>query len=205
MMAGADLAYDPTSLCGPVDLRVAKFLEAYRGNKLDASYLRHVKRYHGGIPGKQYFDAEDGKTYRVGRFLTLVDEKSELEPPHQPSWECPKQDRRIDWSVLTLIDQEGPTCRNLFAGEVLLPFAALYFGKIHPDGMGLTDGNTDLLAFRYESKRRRPRVVVWLAYRAQQEYFRREAASYDAVRYDDFTVPVADNFDEFVALLRAKQ
>ena len=31
-----DLDYDPSSLCGPVDLRVAQFLEEDRGNKLDS-------------------------------------------------------------------------------------------------------------------------------------------------------------------------
>jgi hypothetical protein len=199
-----DLNYDPSSFCGPADLRVARFLEEYREHKLDAAYLRHVKKYHGGIPGKQYFDAEDGKTHRVGRFLTLVDEKSKLEPPFRPSWQFPKQDIRIDWSVLTLIDQEGPSCRNLFGGEKLLPFAALFFGPNHPDGMGLTDGNVNLLAFLYESKKRRPRVVVWLAHEAQREYFRWEKAGCDEVRYADFTVGVAETFDEFLASLRAK-
>jgi hypothetical protein len=205
----ADLNYDPASLCGPADLRVAQFLEEYRGNKLDASYLRHVQKYHGGIPGKQYFDAEDGKTYRVGRFLTLVDDESALEPPPRPSWEQPKRDVRIDWSVVTLIDQEGPSCCNLFGGEELLPFAALYWGPHHPDGMSLTDGNVNLLGFMYESKRRRPRVVVWLAHEAQKEYWRWEAAlkasgwdEEEPVRYEDFTVPVASNFDAFLKLLR---
>jgi hypothetical protein len=201
-MAAVNLAYDPLSLCGPVDIRVARFLEKYRGHKLDAAYLRHAQKYHGGIPGKQYFDAEDAKTYRVGRFLTLVDEKSELEPPPRPSWEYPKQDRRLDWSVLTLIDQEGPSCRNLFGGERLLPFAALYWGPHHPDGMSLNDGNANLLAFLYESKRRRPRVVVWLAPEAQREHFRWERAGCDEVRYQDFTVGVAQNFEAFLALLR---
>src|SRR5437016_4410966 len=119
-MVAADLAYDLLSLCGPVDLRVARFLETYRGNKLDPAYLCHVQKWHGGIPGKQYFEAEDGKTYRVGRFLTLVDEKSKLEPPSRPSWRFRERDIRIDWSILTLIDQEGPSCRNLFGGEELL-------------------------------------------------------------------------------------
>jgi hypothetical protein len=205
-----DLNYDPSSLCGPVDLRVARFLEKYKGNKLDSSYLRHLKKWHGGIPGKQYFDAEDGKTYRFGRFLTLVDEKTKLEPPFRPSWQFPKQDVRIDWSVLTLIDQEGPSCRNLFSGEKLLPFAALFYGPHHPDGMSLTDGNVDLLGFLYESKRHRPRIVVWLADDAHKEYRRREKAlqasgwnKEEPVRYEDFTVPVAGHFDAFLELLRA--
>ena len=203
-----DLGYDPASLCGPVDLRVASFLEEYRGNKLDPSYLRRVQKWHGGIPGKQYFDAEDGNTYRVGRFLTLVDKQSELEPPFRPSWEFPKRDIRIDWSVLTLIDQEGPSCRNLFGGEELLPFAALYWGPHHPDGMSLTDGNVNLLGFLYEPECQRPRVVVWLADEAQKEYWRWDEAlnadEDEPVRYEDFTIPVAPDFDGFLGILRAE-
>jgi hypothetical protein len=201
-----DLNYDPSSLCGPADIRVARFLEVYRGHKLDPAYLRHIEKNHGGIPGKQYFDASDGKTFRLGRFLTMVDKKSDLAPPPRPSWEFPPRDARLDWSVLTLIDQEGPSCRNLFGGERLLPFAALYFGPNHPDGMSLTDGNTNLLCFFYESKARLPRIVVWLAHQAQLEYFRWEAAfgsnEEEEVRYRDFTIPVAENFDAFLVILR---
>ena len=201
-----DLNYDPASICGPTDFRVARFLEEYRGNKLDPSYIRHLERFHGGIPGKQHFDAVTGETFRVGRFLTMVDEKSELEPPLRPSWEFPPRDARIDWSVLTLIDQEGPSCRNLFGGDQLLPFAALYFGPNHPDGMSLTNGNTNLVCFFYESKLVRPRVVVWLAHQAQMEYFRWDEAIVEnedeEVRYNDFTLPVAADFDSFLAILR---
>ena len=125
-MADVDLAYDPSSLCGSVDLQDAQFLEKYHRKKLDSSYLRHVQQWHGGIPGKQYFEGEDGKTYRVGRFLILIDEKSKLEPPSRPSWKFRDRDVRIDWSISTLIDEEGPSCRNLFGGEELFPFAALY-------------------------------------------------------------------------------
>jgi hypothetical protein len=206
-----DLSYDPSSLCGPLDMRVARFLEKYRGNKLDPSYLRHAKKFHGGIPGKQYFDAEDGNTYRVGRFLALVDDKSELQPPLRPSWEFPERDRRIDWSIQTLIFQEGPSCRHLFGGEELLPFAALYRGPHHPDHMSLTEGDCNLLCFFYESKKRRPRVVVWFAHKAQQEYWRWEEAlkasnwsEEEPVRYEDFTVAVAPHFDAFLGQLRAE-
>jgi hypothetical protein len=192
-------------------MRVVRFLEQSRGNQFDLSYLRHIRKWHGGVPGKQYFEAEGGKTYRLGRFLTLVDKESELEPPFRPSWEFPKRDIRIDWSALTLIDQEGPSCRHLFSGEELLPFAALYWGPHHPDGMSLTDGNVNLLGFLYERKQQRPRVVIWLAHEAQQECWRWEAAlkaskwdEEERVRYEDFTVPVAPNFDIFLTLLRAE-
>src|SRR5438128_659438 len=122
-----DLEYDPTSFTGPVDMAFVSRLENYRHLKLDPAYLQHAQRYHGGIPGKQYFDAANGETYRLGRFLTLVDEKSELSPPFMKSWEHHHRDIRIDWSVITVMDQEGPSCRGLF--DALLPFAALYRGE----------------------------------------------------------------------------
>lgn len=197
-----DIGYDVESLCGPADLRVARFVEEYRGHKFDPLYLRHVQQFHGGIPGKQFFDAEDGKTYRVGRFLTLLDEESKLPPPARPSWQFPERDVWIDWSVLTLIDQEGPSCRQLF--DELLPFAALYRGKVHPDGMSLTSADCDLLCFRYEAKRFPPRIVVWLAHESAAEYVRWEAAGLDDVRYDDFTIPVARTFEAFLGMLRDK-
>jgi len=175
-MEDIDLNYDPTTFAGPVDPRVIEFLETYRGHKFDVSYLDHARKYHGGIPGKQYFDAADGKTYRVGRFLTLIDDKSHLRPPFRPSWEFPDRDIRIDWSVLTLIDEEGPACRNLFGGEKLLPFAALYRGGHHPDSMGSQEADCvpDLVCFFYESGAASSKIVVWLALRALDEYFRME-------------------------------
>lgn len=207
-MTQVDLGYDPSSLCGPVDTRVARFLEEYRGHKLDPSYLIHIQAWHGGIPGKQYFNAVNGHIYRLGRFLTLVNDDSELEPPLRPSWKHPDRDSRIDWSILTLIDQEGPSCRHLFGGEELLPFAALYWGPHHPDAMSLTDGNVNLLGFLYEAGRGRPRVVVWLADEASVEYRRWEKAlnedEEELVRFSDFTVPVASDFDVFLRLLRAE-
>jgi hypothetical protein len=201
-----DLGYDPASLCGPVDERVAEFIQSYRKRRLDPAYLAHARRFHGGIPGRSYFTAADGETYRVGRFLTLVDDESELPPPARPSWSNPGRDSRIDWSMLTLIDEEGATARHLFYGEELLPFAALYCGPHHPDGMGLDDGNVDLMAFFFEGER--SSVVVWRSDRAADEYWRWEEdleQDEDApVRFADFTVPVAPDFESFLRLLRAE-
>jgi hypothetical protein len=199
-----DLEYDPTSFAGPIDWRVVRFIESYRKHKFDSSYLDHVEKFHGGIPGKQYFTAVNGATFRVGRFLTLVDEETDLQPPFRQSWEFPERDIRIHWSVLTRIDEDGPISRELFAGEVLWPFAALYWGPHHPDEMGTEEGGiVDHLCFHYVSDEKRPSVIVSLAQQAQQEVFRRELGRrYDAVRYADFTVPVAPHFDAFLELLR---
>jgi hypothetical protein len=142
--------------------------------------------------------------------VSLVDDESQLEPPQRSSWQFPDRDIRIDWSALTLIDQEGPSCRHLFGGEELLPFAALYRGPLDPDEMSLTDGDCDLVCFFYEPKGQRPQVVVWHDHEAQQEYMRWEAAlkasgwqEDEPVRFADFTVRVAPNFDAFLNSLRS--
>lgn len=39
-----DLNYDMSSLCGPVDMRVVRFVEEYRGNKFDSQARSEVAR-----------------------------------------------------------------------------------------------------------------------------------------------------------------
>lgn len=175
------LDYEPDSFCGPADLRVARELEEYRHIKFDPAYLRHIQEYHGGIPKNQYFTAQNGHVYRVGRFLTMLDRDSTLEPPPRPSWQPSNRDIRLDWSVDSLTLEEGPVCRQLFG--TMIPFAALYIGTHHPDRMGLGDGNCELLCFLYEPSRKRPRVVVWLPSESFHEFTRREEAKFDQVHY----------------------
>jgi hypothetical protein len=146
----------------------------------------------------------------LGRFLTLVDEETELEPPARPSSVNPGRDVRVDWGMLTLIDEEAATARHLFSGEELLPFAALYWGPHHPDEMDLSDGNVNLLAFFYEGER--SSIVIWLADEAATEFRRWEAELRQneksqrneevSVRIADITVPVAPDFESFLRLLR---
>src|SRR5262249_44527809 len=106
---------------------------------------------------------------------------------------------------------EGASCRNLFSGEELLPFAALYYGPHHPDGMDLFDGQCGLVCFFYpdeQTKRgkKRPTIVRWDAHAAQAEYFRWEDAMAEnedePVRYDDFIEAIARDFDAFLLMLR---
>jgi hypothetical protein len=121
----------------------------------------------------------------------------------------PARDARIDWGVLTLIEEEGPLAESLFGGERLVPFAALCTGTRHPDELRLRDGNVNLVVFDYAYEFDRP-AVVWLAREAHRELERwsdlKSAGDWqDAIRYDDFTVPIADDFDQFVAKLSKSQ
>src|SRR5262245_15110229 len=91
-----DLGYDADSLAGPPDKRALDWLTARR-YALDRAYLAHVHRHHGGIPGKGYFTTPADEVLRVGRFLTLLDSKSALPPPHRPSWITSSRDARLDY------------------------------------------------------------------------------------------------------------
>jgi hypothetical protein len=201
-MAKVDIRCAPKSLAGPVDPRVVRWFARHH-QPLDPVFLRNVKKFHGGVPLKQYFDASDGKTYRVGRFLTLVDERTRLRPPMEESFEFDR-DIRVDRSMYTLVDEEGPSCRQLF--DALVPFAALYQGRLDPSEMSLLRAHCDLVCFDYSHPRRiRPAVVVWLAEESFKEYTRFEEDSDSEVRYQDFTVPVAETFEGFVAMLRPRR
>jgi len=221
-MSDIDLKYDPGSFAGPFDEDVLELVESMiEGDRhLDASYVAHLRTFNGGIPGKQYFTTSGGKTYRVGRFLAMVDEESELPAPEQPHFEFGDMDARAVNGVPFLMDCEGPVCRGLL---YLIPFAALYFGDNHPDEMSIHRGYVDLLCFRYANRGPdcpRPSVVVWKGESAAAEYERWseeldsmmdgesedvDADAEAAVRYEDFTEEVAPDFDAFLKMLREKQ
>ncbi len=202
-MTDSSIECQTGSLAGPVDQRAIAALEDYRQFTFDSTYIAALPFIHGGIPVRQYLTTPSGKVVRIGRFLPIVDEHSTLTPPEQPSWETPGRDVRIDRSIETLIDQEGTSCQCLFAGERLIPFAALYAGHIHPDGMSLTSGDCDLLCFDHLVTP--PAVVLWRADDALTEFLRLDDTPLEEdepVDYDSFMEPVADCFQTFAELLK---
>jgi len=70
----------------PSDWRVVEWLAVYR-HPLDPAFVEHAARYHGGIPGRAYFDTTSEATERIGRFLTIVQDGFAAAPPFQPSWQ----------------------------------------------------------------------------------------------------------------------
>lgn len=192
---------EPDSFAGKSDSRAIRALEKYRKFKFDPTFIADLPRIHGGIPIAQYFVTPNGNESRIGRLLTLFDRKSKLQPPEQPSWEFPGTDERKVRSIRTLIDQEGPSCRYLFSGERVIPFAALYRGDLHPDDNSLTQIDCNLVCF---DNLYRPvaTVVVWHGYAAQDEYMQWESGDLDAEpNYDAFVEPVADSYPDFLNLL----
>jgi hypothetical protein len=203
---------DSATLCGPVDSRVVRVLADRHSKVLDPSYLAFVEQHNGGVPVRQFFTDARGMTHRIGRFLPLFDNRSELPRPFRPSLKFPQRDARIEWGVLTLIEEDSPSAWWLFGGERLVPFAALYRGVKHPDTLSLVEGDVNLLTFVYAQPDARPCVAVWLAQQARDEYERwscvvagvNPCEHDEPVRYDAFTVPVAADFENFLAGLRER-
>lgn len=114
MSTEPDLSYDPTTLLGPVERsRITEF-EDYLATgdvamPLDAAYLSHIVRFHGGIPGRRTCTTSSGRQKVIERFLNFVDYKSEPEI----GW----YNVEVTWSQLA--DR---------LGDFLLPFAALFGG-----------------------------------------------------------------------------
>lgn len=77
-----DLGYDPSSLSGPLDLRRVEqvqnyFCESIEPMEFDKSYLRHLTKFHGGVPRRRCFMSVKGNDYVIERFLNFIDPKSD--------------------------------------------------------------------------------------------------------------------------------
>lgn len=196
------LNYKPDSFVGPFNMKELKKHERsrtleYPHMKYDASYVSHISKYHGGIPGKQWFHSKSGQKHRLGRFLNFATKKS-LPDPFQASWIDSRVDARWKWSLARAL-----AIANIAdgCGAFLVPFAILYSGPHHPDEMDLT--HSDLVCFDYR-KPVQPRVVVWYNDKAVREFYRCEEQGLDPwtqLDYSSFTEDVAENFDEFLAML----
>ncbi|WP_459212242.1 hypothetical protein [Aquimarina rhabdastrellae] len=197
----------PETYAGEIDTRVLDWIEKHK-NELDTSFLSFIKKYHGTIPIALEFKSEKGNVYKIGRFLTIVDEKSQLPLPIIQS-KFNDRDARIDSSIYTLIDEDSITLRSFIDGERLIPFASLYYGSHHPDEMELSKANVDLLCFFYIPGESRPQIVVWSGQKAMKESFRMEEVLeeneditdeeyYKTIRYECFIELVSQNFDDFL-------
>ncbi len=115
-----DLQCKAHTLAGPIDNRVIEYIrESY---PLDDYFLEQFATCHGGVPTIDTFMVGD-KTASIGRFLTLIDNKSILKGPIRPHFEAGDVDERIMMGIPYLLYGEHPTAYGLF--EHLVPFAAL--------------------------------------------------------------------------------
>jgi hypothetical protein len=204
------MKFKTNSFAGPVDSKALSDIE--ERHVLDPGYREFIFACHGGIPVEQYIKGK-GQNYRLGRFLTILDQNSQLTEKFQPHFEYSDIDSRVARSVAFAINSESNTSRALFYGQRLLPFAAFYAGEHHPDDLCLDRAYVSMLCFDYKSQGTRPPVVVWHAHEALKAYFKWEEANcpfegpdgnVPKVDYEDFTEHIADNFDEFLKLMQQK-
>lgn len=208
------LECEPGSLAGPPDEGALARFEKSWEYRFPADFRSALPVIHGGIPQRQFFTTPSGRELRVGRFLPVVDRETKLPPPFVASWEFGDGlDERRARSIRTVLDMEGPSCRTLFDGSRLIPFAALYIGlgpDGHPDQNSLTSCDCDLLCF---DRGIDPQpVVLWKPQEAFLEYDRWESlidAEEDEDAWEEilpnyaaFTEPVAMSFTEFALMLR---
>jgi hypothetical protein len=194
-----DLQCDPQTLAGPIDERVVRNLKG-----LDPAFVEHMKTCHGGQPRIGSFKVGN-KRGNIGLFLTLLDDKSELQPPFRPHFDFTDLDERVVNSIPFLTEVEHFTSRALFGG--LLPFAALQAG------MCLDQAYVHLLCFDRRLHHKHPPVVMWDAHRASDAYLKWENLPLKKrfgdddrilnVRWHDFVIPLSDNYVSFVESLAA--
>jgi hypothetical protein len=191
-----DLHCDPSTFAGPIDQRVVQWLS--RRRPLDADYLACMETSHGGVP--LIGSIRVGATrYKIARFLTLLDEESELSEPFRPHFEQSTTDERAVNSISYLTDYEHATSRALFG---LMPFATTQ------DGMCLDRAYVDLFCFDYRDRSTAPQVALWIADVANDaclEWDQLPAErqfddddNYLSVPWTRFVAPLARNFAEFV-------
>lgn len=196
-----DLECDPASRAGPIDERVVDNLR--RAYPLDDAFVAQMAACHGGVPSIANFKV-DGTDRRIGRFLTLLDEKSSLTPPKRPHFVQPDFDERVMIGVPYLLEYEHMTLRALFEG--VLPFAALR------DDMCLDRADVDLVCLDVRDPESPAPVVLWDATTAltaliawnnlpREQQFD-EDGHFSSVPWDDFLIPLADSFVEFIDSLR---
>ncbi len=168
-----------------------------KAHPLPEDFLLFSKKHHGKIPvhGKVA-----GTRLRIGRFLSLIDQKSKLPGKFLPHFEDPSVDERVMRSIAGIVRFESATSRALHYGERLIPFAALYVGDAHPDEMCLDRYYVDFLCFDYE-KNGEPPVVLWMSEKANEDFIRFDEGEIEEPNYRKFTKPIAKSFSELLEKL----
>ena len=144
-----NLPCDPYTLAGPIDYRVLDNLENKFGT-LDSEYTSFLKNYHGGVLEGVLIRVST-KIHPIERFLTIVDEQTNLEGVFRPHFMDSRVDERVLDSIDYLVDGEHSTARSLFGA--LVPFATTQAEMV------LIRAYVDLFCFDFRNKEN-PSIVL---------------------------------------------
>lgn len=183
----------------PIDERVIR--RVTDDVTLDPDYVHNLPSFHGGTPLDQYFFDASGVVRRIGWFVALIDERSELAPPFQTGTYYSDIDTRVDDRAIPAILNDE-VCPFHF-GNRILPMAALYTDDQIPTSLRLHTLDwlpSDSLCFDMATW---PHAIV---------YCNAETAVEQALKWDDdrtntyeftydFLVPVASSFQQFASQL----
>jgi len=196
-----DLHCTPDSLAGPIDPAVVTRL---RGSYAFSNFfVVQMALCHGGIPRIGTFTVGETED-RIGRFLTLLDEDSELTGPPRPHFEQGIDERAVN--AIPYLARDGECYKFFFS--YLMPFATVREGW----DMCLDRNYVDFVCLDFHANREVPTVVLWNSskvFDAYQEWDAlpedqqfNEEDECDNVPWDKFVIPLADTFEAFISGLR---
>ena len=187
---------------GEIDLRVVRSLR--KRYPLSDAFISQMAGCQGLVPQIANFKV-NSESQSLARFLTLLDEKSEIPGPFRPHFEHCEMDERVVIGIPYLLDYEHQTSRTLFDG--LVPFGATQ------DDMCLDRGYVDLVCLDFRKTEIEPPVVLWNGHNALLELMRWEKLeieqqfdeneNYYNVRWESFLTPLAVGFEQFINLLES--
>jgi|GEM_PF-1092999 len=196
-----DLHCVPESLSGPIDPAVVTRLRTHFA--LSDYFVAQMAKCHGGIPAIGTFTVGEEED-QIARFLSLLDEDSELIGPPRPHFEGWGDERVVN--AIPYLARDG-ACSDLFF-SYLMPFASLEDGS----EMRLDCNYVDLVCLDFHVNREVPTVVYWRSNKVIDASRAWEALPEDKmydedgecanVPWDMFLIPLADTFEEFINDLR---
>ncbi len=189
--AEIDLEYNLESLLPAVSLEeiheFEKTLSDYFEQKilLPGELKQQYLYFHGGVPGKQYFQTPNGEVRMICRFCNIFNalRDERLPKPPIPSWRPGgASDSRLDYSIDFLLARFDYSDRLYESGGSLVPIAVIDTAGHNAREMS----EMNLLCLEYQ-KPGEPSVVTWAF----------ESSWADP----EETVKVADSFRQFLTML----
>jgi hypothetical protein len=200
-----DDLYVADSFVGPIDEHMLTFMIAAfevdnPGMTLDATYLRHIRQFHGGKLRRTWFRTQAGFR-RAGRMLNFGSEKT-LPPQKHHTHDFLVDDGRLEWSVPWI---HGRANFDWVVLRGIFPFCLPYWGDEHPDQLLTSLNYSDLLCLDHNYHG--PAAVVLCHFNdASIEYSRCEdsglspSEDMDLAKYAEYLAPDLNTFLDSLGL-----